>query len=559
MRSGVLALAALVVAAAGCGDGAAAPPLPGTRLAAGRDFVGAFFWQPRVLAYTRLAASGNPDRQDLWVDDLDGAGARVALADVDWTPPSWWPSMRVGELLVTGSSELHVYDVARAVADDPPPGFTSVAVRPDGQQLAIYGNGFLMDASGTGAARTSRIRFGPLGAQREIDDLVTRGVDYLGPDLAIWGTAPGDTTAMLYRVSGAEGTLTALAPLPDAPAARDLVANSCLGVGQPGCGLFKVLGCADDSPPCAGTGARPCAIVFVREADDADGNATLTPFALDVAAGTETALGGQIDSTGFSRSPDREVVAWRDPSTAGENTVVVWDACTQLPLRCAFPPTTAGGPDMSYLFTSWRPDSGAVASLSVAGSSQLLVTTRADAACVAPAEGAAAQSVFFSHAGDLMGWSTHDGDTNTDALWIADGNGRAPRQVAAGDVFSGRFSRDGRFLIVQHYGETLALGAIDLSAPALLERPLAGAVGGYALGSRRLLAMTSWNTQDLSGRLELFDLVAGTSTVLANPVIDFAPAGSVDDAVEVGYLAHTRFPTDRDGLWLTTLPAADPP
>ena len=80
-----------------------------------------------------------------------------------------------------------------------------------------------------------------------------------------------------------------------------------------------------------------------------------------------------------------------------------------------------------------------------------------------------------------------------------------------------------------------------------------------ALGTRRLVALTGWSNQDQSGRVELFDLVTGTSTVIAEPATTLAVAGSVDDAADIAYVLRTRVPSAFDGLWLATLPAAGAP
>jgi hypothetical protein len=172
---------------------------------------------------------------------------------------------------------------------------------------------------------------------------------------------------------------------------------------------------------------------------------------------------------------------------------------------------------------------------------------------VAPEAVAPASVAFFSPSGDHLAWIDYSGADN--ALWVADDSfGTKARLVTTGDLSGAHFSADSRFLIVLHWGEKVAMGVVDLQQDQLAEQQLTDSGWTATLGARRLLALTAWNTQDLSGRLELIDLVTGTRTLIAEPVTDFALAGSVDAAATLAYAVHTRFPSDHDGLWLTTLP-----
>jgi hypothetical protein len=507
-----------------------------------------------VLAYTRFAGSGTDGLQDLWVRDLDATDARLALSDLDWSPPVWWPSLRVGDVLITGGSPLQGYDVARGMAAAIPAWFDAVSIRPDGKDLAAFS---IQIQAGLGVVpRRDQILLGPLGAQTVITGVTPLATDYMGPDLAVWGQRPSDGAAGLFRLSRADGTFTLLLPVLTAPPspASDPNPFSCIAVEQPACLFFQVLGCADDTTPCAGTGRKPCAILFVRQAAAGTSGDAIppprTPAVYDVASGVETSLGGEIDLSGFQRAPDGRAVAWRDTSPA-QNQVAVWNACTERVSRCA----VGSGPDMSFVFTRWRADSGAVVSVPLTGEGPLVVTSLADGTCITPSQASSTSDVAFSRSADRLSWIEHAaGGLST--LWVGDGLGRAP-QVVASDLTESVFSRDGRFAVVGH-GDG-SLGSVDLLAPAPTERPLTGPVGTWRLSGRRLLALTDWNTQDLAGRLELFDLQTGLSTVMVQPVTDFAVSGSLDDAGPLTYVVHARFPSERDGLWLTMLPAIASP
>jgi hypothetical protein len=161
-----------------------------------------------------------------------------------------------------------------------------------------------------------------------------------------------------------------------------------------------------------------------------------------------------------------------------------------------------------------------------------------------------------------MGWFDAVSSSALDrSLWIADGLGRNAVLAASGPIVGAAFSDDARFLVVRRQHDTAGTtGFIDLSEASPVERALAATTSPtIALGARRLLALTRWNSENQTGQLELFDLVRGTSTVLAEPVTTLAAAGSVDDAVDIAYVLRTRAPSSSDGLWLATLPAAGAP
>src|SRR6476659_9126087 len=111
MRARTRFAIAAALSLAGCGGGGG-PLTVGTRVETGRDIDGTWFWQPRRLAYTRVAASGMAAADDLWVHDLGEGQARLALQDLEWSASSFWETFRIGNLLVTGDgSFMLAYDV----------------------------------------------------------------------------------------------------------------------------------------------------------------------------------------------------------------------------------------------------------------------------------------------------------------------------------------------------------------------------------------------------------------------------------------------------------------
>jgi hypothetical protein len=569
------AIALMVAAGPACEESSSART-PGERLLAGRDIAESWFWRSGILAYTTTAASGDPERQDFWVRDLAAPGPRLALTDVDWAPPVWWPRAVAGDLVVTGSYVLRAYDRSRDLTtalvlppslfppDTAIPGTTSlqVAVRPDGLMLAEFPEPI------TGV---DLLRVGRLGEERELRGFSTRALDFIpggsggDSDLVLLGHLTGDPegSQTMVRFFATDGSMTALAtdPLPAwTPSERFDAIGSC-SLGFPACNLLQVVGCSPETPACPETGEPPCAVVFARDgpgpapgAPGAPDDVVLVPAAFDMKTGTELPLGGLITSYGFARSWDRRRVAFTDVADPLAPEVVVWDACRPAPVRCPLPRSTA-----AFVFASgWRPDSQAVTAYGATtdtGEGELLVVE--GDGCSYPEGGGPNLRGYigFSSDGTLLSWISGTGSADS-TLWLADGSGRGARAVATGFISYAVFGPDSRYLLVFRSNDRLiSMSAIDLQTPERRERPLADSVGfRLALGRERVLAIGHWNTQDLSGDLTVYDLARGTSTVLASPVSDVAVDGSVDGDATVVYTVHTRFPSGSDGLWISRLP-----
>jgi hypothetical protein len=570
------AIALAVAAGSGCEETSSART-PGERLLAGRDIAESWFWRSGILAYTTAAASGDPETQDFWVRDLAAPGPRLALADVDWAPPVWWPRTVAGDLVITGSYVFRAYDRSRDLATTlvlppslaPPAGGgpissrLRVAVRPDGLMLAEFPEPV------TGV---DLLRLGRLGEERELRGFSTRALDFIpggggggDSDLVLLGhpTRGPEGSQIMVRFSAADGSLTPLATdlFPAwTPSERfDAIGNCSLGF--PACNMLQVLGCSPETPACPETGEPPCAVVFAREAPatapgagGAPDEAVLVPAAFDMKTGTELPLGGATTNYGFARSWDRRRVAFTDVTDPLAPGVAVWDACRPAPVRCPLPRSTS-----AFVFASgWRPDSQAVTAYGRTNETEEgeLLVVEGDNCSYPEGSGPHLRGYNgFSSDGTLLSWISGTGSADS-TLWLADGSGRGARALATGFISYAVFGPENRYLLVFRSNDRrLSMSAIDLQTPDGRERPLADSVGfRLALGRERALAIGRWNTQDLSGDLTVYDLARGTSTVLASPVSDIAVDGSVDGDATVAYTVHTRFPSGSDGLWLSRLP-----
>jgi hypothetical protein len=544
MRARTTSAIAAALSLAACTDGGA-PLTTGARLLEGRDFHDTWFWRPRSLAYTRPAASGTAGAEDLSVRELDEAEPRLALTDVQWGADPW-PVVRIGNLLATGENATFAYNVdtrARGAF-----AFGPVVLRPDGGALAHWKYSNLSDGI---------TAIGPLDAQRSVGGFVVRAGAFVGDDLAALGhrTEDPEGQQVLARLSPADGGVTVLVsglPAWD-PAANDVVGASCFGLTTEMCRLFQVLGCTAATPACPETGEIPCAIAYARDLPGSTPGqtyATLVVAAYDVNRAVEVPIEGRVAFDGrLLRSPDGRRVAW----TEG-NALNVWDACAPRAQRCEGPSDLAAeiSPE------AWRPDGRALRA--VLGRQSLLVMSAEDGRCTLPAT-AAPSFAFYSEDGTKMGWLDQPFSGPDRTLWMADGLGQGAAAVASGPILDAFFSQDTRFLVVRRLHDgTGSIGVIDLRDASPSERPIAVSTAfTMALGTRRLVALTGWSNQDQSGRVELFDLVTGTSTVIAEPATTLAVAGSVDDAADIAYVLRTRVPSAFDGLWLATLPAAGAP
>ena len=547
MRARTLSAMAAAGALAACTDGRA-PLTSGERIADGRDFAEAWFWRPRSLIYTRDATSGDGS-QDVWVRELDESEPSIALPNVDLSLHGW-PRIFAGDLLVVGPNEKFAYDVDAHLAEYIPAG--RVVVSPDGRALARWNENMLA---------TDVVRVGPVQGERDVVGFTTRAADFMGTDVAVLGHRTQDPTGVqvLARLSPTDGSMTvmssALPPwtpstmVPAVPS-NDPIADACGTLSLQPCPLFRVLGCSDTTPVCPETGERPCAIVFAREVAGTE-PAAFAPAIFDVNAGAMIPIGGSISPSdgGFHRSPDGRRVAWTDGSF-----VHIWDSCARRTFGCE-----VASPLPAFILSdSWSPDGSAL--VAGADGASLLVMSAADGGCVSNVtEGWG--DVFFSPHGEKMGWINLPSMPPDSTVWIADGRGQSPAPLAGSYVTNAGFSDDVRFVFVERLRDvTVSLGVVDLAAAAPAERPLASSTTYYlTVGARRLLALTHFNSQDQSGRIELFDLALQTSTVLAESVTEVAAAGSVDDAVDIAYVVRSRVPSSSDGLWLATLPPAGAP
>ena len=103
---------------------------------------------------------------------------------------------------------------------------------------------------------------------------------------------------------------------------------------------------------------------------------------------------------------------------------------------------------------------------------------------------------------------------------------------------------------------------LELLAESESVAEVASAVGGFAGGSGRVLALAEVSSQDHTAQLMLIDLASGARDLVAARVVDFALSDPCDGAgcvrlgrgQSVGYLVRSREPSAHDGLWLHQLP-----
>jgi hypothetical protein len=546
---------ALLIAGCGGGGGGSGDN-SGDKLVSGRDLSEPFFWDGNTLAYLRATADpaqGQP--QDLWRLDLQDGTPSVAMTGIDWAPPTSWLRSRAGQLLITGLSGRRFYDFGSGMDVDlaafgtvTPPGMPSdglfgtvvggsgaaatyfpiTLIRSDAGAIALAsGNGGTVGLGWPTSLMTSTLP-GSIGE-----------MTYLGQDLALLyapyteGAAP---QAGIYRLSTSTGELTPLvAPRPVGD--WQGVAGSCSLYGD--C-LFKVVGCRASDQACPSTGKPPCVILYGVKADNGSG---MVPHAYDVDAGTDVKLSDAVRR--FAVSPDQQRVIWDDGNAVMLNS---WDICTGLRRQC---PNTPSGRVI------WRGDSNVFVSVDTT-SYVFGVGSFTDDACLGQSFPMAVYGVQFSPDGSRLLWlGNTPSSPDVAQAWLAAADGSGPVKVAEGQIFGVGFSGDGHRIFVGRGGTSNAgLSWLDPDESPPTEHLLADNYGGFsAIGNRRVLLVDHWNSQDGNGELTLIDLESGNRQRLGRAVTDMTTAGSVDDeGTSVAYTVRTRVSSDRDGLWLTTLP-----
>lgn len=539
---GTLAAAAI---GAGC-DGGSPPEQSGVQRLGGRDFDHLFFWNEQTPTFTRQTAAPGNTSQDFWVWPDSENAPRLALSQIQWSPPGWSPRIFVGDILMTGGLGEKVYDLrARTSLDlytvveqgtSTGDGLEWASVRRDGDLiLAGVQHGPVL------AGRATAFTFIP-------PPYVAWSADFMGDDLAVTAsTSSMELNAQsLYRMALPSGDVTRL---PVAP--LNYTYQRCASFSTPPCRTIRVVGCGADDPVCPETGRAPCAILYPR--GDAK-SLVAQPYVFDVNTGQETALPG-TDPNDFVLSPDRHSAAWThvvDDYVMGnvspeEAPIYVHNFCNGAAAQGSLP-----GPKQ----LAWRADGGE------------LVVELADFR-VGLIDAPTGSSSFlgsgqigqhgFSPAGDRLAWTvTNVANDLPTQLWIGDPAGAGARMIAD-DVFSFAFSPDGQALyIVRITGEggQFSLSWLSLAADSPSEQLIANPYSGATLrGNQRVLVIDHWNTQDGSGNLDLVDLRSGARQVLAHAVTGLAGSSSVDGAARVLYSVRGRFASAQDGLWETTLPA----
>jgi hypothetical protein len=551
------ALLLLVGGLLGCGGGSGGDEPSGERLVSGRDLSLPFFWDNKTLAYVRATAdTSQPEPQDLWIQDLETGASSVALTGIDWSPPDGWPRSRAGSLLVTGRDGRRFFDFASREGVDLASFGMDQTGQPGDRLFYVPGNlagtaGYfpitiIRRDAGAVALATGNAGVVGVGWPTNLKTLTLPGsigeMAFLGEDLAVLfapytaGVSGAVQTAGIYRLSVATGELTPLvAPRPIADFSG--VAGECVFSGR--C-LFRVVGCGGTDPVCPGTDKPPCVILYAVNSHE---TMTLVPHAYDVNTGTDTQLSDYVSR--FTVASDQHRVLWDDQLTIALNYL---DLCSGERLAC---PGVPSGPVI------WRPDGNGVAAVNPLNY-HFGVASLVDGGCDGQWYPMAVYGVQFAPTGDRMVWvgSTPD-NSETAEVWLAAADGSGGGKIAEGDIFGIGYSGDGRRVYIGRGGTSNAgLSWLDPTVSPPVEHLLADNYGGFSsVGSERVLLIDHWNSQDGSGELTLIDIDEDERQRIARAVTDMTTAGSIDgDGLSIAYTVRTRVASDRDGLWLTTLP-----
>ncbi len=561
----------LAVAALGCGGGDGTAGMSGRQIVRGHDVSDLFFANADTVGFTRQAAEpSDSGPQDLWIYGLADAEPQLALPNIDWAPPVWWANVRVGTSLETGPYGRLFYDFStRQRTDltnfsgaatggeggptaidagvsvgldggpsggrlfgDPWPSDDAIAVRRDGAAVALTG----LDPQVVGVGPPASLQTFRLPA-------TPAALDFIGSDLLILGDPSSGTEPPLlglYRLAVATHEWTEL--VPPTPATQWAVTLAgCNGFGPDRCDQLEVVGCGATDLACGDTGVVPCAIVYAK--DDPANPGQTAMYAYDLNTAADIILPGQ-GARHLYVSPDQHLVVWDDSQIDSKR---YWDLCTGKKDFC---------PNLVGPHLLWRPDSQGMATLTDQG--QLTVADFRDNLCAVSSVGGVAYAALYAPSSDRIAWLAPDDGNGTPAgLWMANRDGTEPVMVDAGSFSGARFSPDEtKMLVSRSASSSVSLAWIDVTASPAVEHHLVDNYGGFSrMGNRRVLLVDGWNTQDASGTLVLLDMVTGARTVLGRAATAFALSGSVDDGgSNLAYVARSRVSSDRDGLWLTTLP-----
>jgi hypothetical protein len=549
-------IATWLALASGCGTGDGTAGMSGRQVVRGHDVADLFFADANTVAFTRQTADpSQSEPQDLWLYGLGDDAPSIALSGIDWAPPVWWANVRIGSLLETGPSGRLFYDFSSRQRTDlsdfasaPAGGFfpadagagpgaaayqTLAAIRRDGAAVVLTG------------ATSGSIGVGPPAAVARYDlPGAPLAMNFMGSDVAVlFEPADADPPAIgLYRLATDTGALTPLVP-PQAPtSAWSPSIAGCIGFGTDPCAGFKIVGCAGSDPGCPDTGITPCAIVYVKQDPDNPGS-TLT-YAYDVNAGSALQLPGQGAAHLFV-SPDQHLLVWDDSQIISKR---YWDLCSGKKDFC---------PQMAGPHLLWRADSKGFATVTDDGS--LAVADFANNLCTGQPVATTAYAAFYSPVTQRLAWlATDDANGSPAGLWVAQNDGSDAVLIDAGTFSGARFSPDeSKMLVSRSASSSVSLAWLDMTVSPPAEHALVDNYGGFSrMGNQRVLLVDDWNTQDAAGDLTLLDMTTGKHTVLGRAVTSFGVSGGGVDAAgtNVAYVARSRVASDRDGLWLTTLP-----
>jgi hypothetical protein len=322
-------------------------------------------------------------------------------------------------------------------------------------------------------------------------------------------------------------------------------------------------------PPVAATGAQPaasqrCFVTYRRRVGTM--NAIRFVHFLDedrelVVPHSESASGiARFDV--LSTSPDHpELFMWIGDDVTGSPTLWTWNILTGDVSGCAL----AGNADDLMI---WRSDRSAFAIAAdqedvnpydPSRSGHILVKSMADGTC-ATLPGPQLSFDFAPQGTGMIALARSASPEMTDLALFDVPNAAARPLATVTSFWRTRFFDQNRVLVFRFATEGFGLSWLDVTEATPTEHPLAEQLmmDPMSIGPGRLLVGYDFSSQDETGTVSLFDLDAGTDTLLSRSVSDLGlavfPVKDKPAEIPVAYIVKGRNPSGQDGIWLASVP-----
>jgi hypothetical protein len=260
------------------------------------------------------------------------------------------------------------------------------------------------------------------------------------------------------------------------------------------------------------------------------------------------------------------------PSVDGGNpSLWTWNVLTGDVSNCLLPGDTSGN-------QIWLPSGGGFAiptaqsdvnPFDASRSGQIVVKTFGDVACTT-VSGPLISFDFAPTGSAMITLQRSATETAMNDLAVLDSPGATPRTLAGATSFwRTRYLDQSRALLWRFAPEGLGLSWIDPTQAAPVDNPIAEQLmtDPIVVSPGRLLIGHEFVTQDETGTLSVFDLDAGTSTLVSRSVSELAVAyvgnatasTSGDQGpseIPIAYVVKGRNPSGQDGIWVASVPTA---